>query len=528
MNAKITLRNESLHIQFDYDPKLVELVKSLSERKFDPTSKIWTAPVSIIDEVVSKLPASRFEYSDDLKSRIDEIKARNALVAKNKIEQAARVSAALNLDAPYGDKVLYAHQKIAAQKMVEQGRLILADDMGLGKTLSVLVAAKAYRDALGYKIIVIAPVSLRDNWLREAENSGVEISVFSWAKIPESIDGAYVLICDEAHYAQSLKATRTQKMLDLAKSARAVFLLTGTPIKNGRPVNLFPLLKATQHSLARDKSGYEKRYCNAHATRFTAWDTTGAAHLDELHEKTRDIILRRMKKECLDLPEKTRVLRHVELSPDAKSAYDAAFKKLRDEYLEKLERGEISEGADAIVLLNHLRHAGSIAKTETAIEIAEEILENGGQVVLFTEFKESAALLHEKLGGEIMTGDTPTDERQSIVDRFQNGQSRVFVGTIKAGGVGITLTAAATVILVDRPWTPGDAEQAEDRLHRIGQNENVTALWLQANGCDESIDAILLKKQERIELVLHGKRKTMRGTGSINEIAREVACAIFE
>jgi superfamily II DNA/RNA helicase len=94
-----------------------------------------------------------------------------------------------------------------------------------------------------------------------------------------------------------------------------------------------------------------------------------------------------------------------------------------------------------------------------------------GKVVVFGEFKESVNAVYRAFveDAELLTGDTPQDERQEMCDRFQSGESKIFVGTIKAGGVGLTLTAANNVILLDRPWTPGDAEQAEDRCHRIGQ-----------------------------------------------------------
>lgn len=98
----------------------------------------------------------------------------------------------------------------------------------------------------------------------------------------------------------------------------------------------------------------------------------------------------------------------------------------------------------------------------------------------------------------------------------------MFIGTIKAGGVGITLTAASNVILVDRPWTPGDTEQAEDRCHRIGQNNTVNTFWVQLGLIDEAIDRLLESKQQRIELVLKGKRKTLRGLTSPAELAKEL------
>lgn len=364
------------------------------------------------------------------------------------------------------------------------------------------------------------------------------------------------ILVSNCHYAQSLKSNRTQAFLDWCDSSHcaAAFFLTGTPLKNGRPVNLYPLLKAARHPLANDKSAYEKRYCDAHPTRFTAWDTSGASHLDELHAKTRDVILRRMKKDCLDLPGKTRVIRPAEASAKAAKLYKERFEKLRQEFHERIEKRKadirekmVAEGktdedihwetkmvdirismAEAITLLNHVRHAAEWAKTETAIELAGEVIEQGGQAVIFVAFTEPGAAIAEALGVPFFSGDLDGKRRQAIIDDFQAGKTNSFVGTLQAGGVGITLTAAQTVILVSRGWTPADGEQAEDRLNRIGQQNAVTSIWLQWGAVDESIDELLQAKQERIELVLHGKRKTLRGTGNIGELAQELLPLIME
>jgi SNF2 family DNA or RNA helicase len=266
--------------------------------------------------------------------------------------------------------------------------------MGCGKTVTALVAAKAYN----LPVIVVCPASLLINWQREAEMVGVEIAVYSWAKVPKAPESDFVLICDEFHYCQSITAQRTKAMLALAKSdhCRGLYGLSGTPIKNGRPANLYPLLLAVKHPVAEDRREYERRYCNAHETRWTRWDISGASNLDELHKLTRDAILRRLKKDVLDLPEKTRVLRGVELSAGAKKVYKEKFDALRKEYREKFlgdnAKDENIQGpAEALVMINYLRLAGSIAKTETAIELAQDVIEEGGQVVLFVAFLESWA-----------------------------------------------------------------------------------------------------------------------------------------
>jgi len=509
-SGKISLKDNTVQIRFPSIPSQADrdFIKSIRGWRYDGISKLWSVPASHLDAIIAKFPSLSVDPAIAAE--------REALQEKEEIEQKRQqqitdtLLAAIDLDADFSGKKLFRHQQEAIRILLEKRRMILADDMGLGKTLSALVAARAWQKAYNLPVFVICPASLQDNWKREAAAVQVEIEVFSWAKIPQSPETDYIMIADESHYAQNLKSQRTQAMLALATSeyCQASYLLTGTPIKNGRPANLFPLLCAVRHPLSRDRKHYEIRYCNAHATRFTRWDTTGATNLKELHTKTQDSMLRRTKAECLDLPAKLRTLRKVEMSTEARSLYNQTLAELRAEYHARLKKGEILSGGEALVILTHLRHSGSIAKVESAIEIVEEILEQGHSVVLFVEFAESAKQIAEKLssyGVEMLIGETPSSDRQAMVDRFQSGNSRVFISTTKAGGVGITLTAASDVILVDRPWTPADTIQAEDRCHRIGQSNCVNVQWLQANGTDEKIDAIIMEKARNSEMILQGK-----------------------
>lgn len=502
-----------LALSFAYDPALVQIARGLPQRRFDPVTKAWLVPLSALDAVRAAFPSVRLdpEFAGALAA---ETARRDATALA---EERSRTEALARYEADPAKAGLYAHQDDGVRYLLATHRAIVADDLGLGKTREALVAAKA----LGHHIIVVAPAGLRVNWLREAEAVDAVIEVFSWAKVPEPVEAAYTLIADEAHYAQSMTSARTKRMLALAAKAQAVFLLTGTPIKNGRPANLYPLLAAVKHELAADRRAYEIRYCAAKATRWTRWDVTGAAHLDELHARTADRVLRRLKAECLDLPPKVRVLRSVEMSAESERLYRETLEGLQKDYRERKAKGEIKE-ADALVMLGHLRHAGSLGKVETAVELAEEVLEQGGQVVLFAAYRDTVDRLVGALGAGRISGDDDAESRTRTIDAFQAGSLRAIVCSLGAGNVGITLTAAQTVILVDRPWTPGDAVQTEDRCHRIGQRGSVTCLWLQANGADQLVDHILEQKQERIELVLAGKRKTLRGLGSMTEVAEAV------
>lgn len=430
-----------------------------------------------------------------------------------------------DLDAPLASgRILYAHQKEGVRFLVRRRRAILADQMGLGKTTTALVAAAVFH----LPIHVICPVSLKGNWHNEAEALGIFVHTHSWAKIPAHIDGQFVLICDEAHYAQSgTKSQRGAAFLKLSGMAAACFLLSGTPMKNGRPANLLPLLKAVQHPIARNKGWFEKRYCDAKATPWSRWDTSGASHLEELHDRVKDAMLRRLKDECLDLPAKTRVMRQAERTTAAVDAYTDAYDRALDRYRAKHASNEdLFPEPDPLVRVTFRRMAASMAKVEAAVAIVTDLFEEypDASVVLFTEYLESAGALARAFKGSLLlTGATPPEERTGMVRQFQLGESRVFVSTIRAGGVGLTLTRAQTVILVDRPWTPGDAAQAEDRLHRIGQHSAVLSIWLQWDELDTAVDQLLDTKHETIEVVLAGRRRTLRQGMSERQLVEALA-----
>lgn len=526
-----------------YDPtrEFQSLAKSINHYQFNGSDKGWYYPLSQAETVAEAFPESEYDWQPEFLGEVALVQVRKQEAEEKAIAQSEKKAAqiieliaAADLDAPLsngwqlrdyqkeGVKWLLSHHK---QGLYHGG--ILADDMGLGKTIVALVAAKAMQKQYNCAIFVICPVSLKDNWLKEAQLAEVEIEVYSnaYQKIPAPLSSKpYLVIADEAHCFQDEKSKRSKNFQTLIEDANCLgnWLLSGTPIKNGRPINLLPLLKAIAHPIIADKWEYMKRYCNAKQTRY-GWDFTGAAHLDELSKKIEDGLLRRTKKQCLkELPPKTRLFLNVGLEPKEQKAYQAKIKELIADYHARVQKGEVDAQAEALVTLNYLRKVGSEFKTAAAIAWAEELLSQGQQVVIFTEYRESAEKLHQELGGELLTGETKNSDRQGLVERFQSGESKVFIGTIKAGGVGITLTAASNLLLVDRAFTPGDCEQAEDRIYRLGQQNAAFMTWLQLGHIDQTIDQLLATKQERIDLVLKGKRKTLRGLKSVKDLAKEL------
>lgn len=478
--------------------------------------------------------------------------------------------------APVAARRPYAHQVVAAKWLLDSrnhfaggcrlaGR-ILADDMGLGKTFSALLAAKVHKKANpAVKIVVLCQSGLIRNWKAEARLAGVHVDFIlsnHSASFPEGREDAFVVIVDEAQAFQNPESARTRKFLGLCHGvktidhvqkdektgkvtsrwqetvrtgvpAESVYLLTGTPVKNGRPHNLLPLLQAINHGIAsRDKvRDYLFRYCGPkqiwNGSRYvTSFD--GATNLDEFHELTKIAILYRKTEDCIDLPELTRTLRPVDLSAEERREYETHFARLESEYRARLKSGKIKAGGDKLVLLNQLRLAGSVAKVGFTVKTVREIIARGGQVVIFTCFKESATKIAEALGVPVYSGDTSLAQRDAIVQAFQAGTQPVFVGVDKAGGVGLTLHAFGRcrhVFLVDRPWTPGDALQLEKRAHRIGQTNAVSAQWLQHGQIDDTIDGILDRKAENIAHILDGTRTGLTFATEA-DIADEITAAL--
>lgn len=506
--------------RYEYNPAWVDQVRAIRGRTFEGVTKSWTFPIESMEQVLAacvgfdtppETELAIFEAMAAKKAAADQAKATVTAAERAAQERKARLG---DLASPLPSGItLYKHQVEGVERMLETPRMIVADQMGTGKTLTALVAAKAWN----LPVLVVIPPTLRTNWLREAEKAQVKVEIYSWKRQPEPPAKPYILIADEAHLYQTMQTARTKSMLNLALSdnCRACYLLTGTPIKNGRPANLFPLLRAIKHPLSNNRRQYEIRYCNAQATRWNPWDVTGAAHLDELHARLDGSMMRRTKAECLDLPEKTRTFAQVELSGAADYTYRMRLQELKDRYEERKRQGLVTGEAEALVLFGQLRQAASAGKIEAAVEMAQEAVDEGQQVVIATAFHSTAEAIASELGCERLTGETPQNQRQAIIDRFQAGQYKALVATIGAGGVGVTLHAASLIILVDRPWTPGDAIQMEDRLHRIGQRNPVTAVWLQVqdeSNIDAHIDEVLLRKADNIQAVLEGREARPEGS----------------
>jgi SNF2 family DNA or RNA helicase len=448
---------------------------------------------------------------------------------------------------PYSHRPPMEHQKIAIEKLLANNKFILADDMGLGKTTSTVIASL---ESDVKKVLIVCPASLKINWKREIElysDENVLIvegkkwgSTFKYYIINYDIlknfhttentedsdaykiilnEGFDLAIVDEAHYISNSQAQRTKLLNDILAKIPKVWLLTGTPMTS-RPINYFNLLKIVNSPLTLNWKSYVLRYCKGYQFRVGGrkiWNTSGASNLDELREQTKAVVLRRMKTDILDLPEKIISPIWLELK---NSFYD-------DELSEFLRISKENRKKESLtVTLNRLmklRQLIAIEKVDHTCELIDKVLEQGRKVIVFTNFTMSLDMIYEKYGKKavVLDGRMSKDRRQQSVDRFQNEDKvKVFIGNIKAAGVGITLTAADTVIFNDLSFVPADHSQAEDRAYRYGQKNSVLVYYpVFENTIEMTIYNILQKKKDIIDQVMgDGEYSESFGSELVNNI----------
>ena len=429
----------------------------------------------------------------------------------------------------YSHRPPLEHQKIAIEKLTGSKRFILADDMGLGKTTSTIIAAL---ETGSKKILIICPASLKINWQREIENySNRSIFIAEGKKFSTESDFVIVnydilknfhdsdpkkkeeslliqsnfdlVILDEAHMISNAQAQRTKIINSFVKNIDKVWLLTGTPMTS-RPMNYYNLLNIIESPVAQNWKAYAIRYCQGF--QFTAgkrkvWNVSGASNLEELRDRTSKQILRRLKEDVLDLPDK--IITPVYLRLKSKE-----YEELMGDYYDWYDKNP-DESSSLTVQFSKLMKVRKVIaneKTRQTIEFAENIIDQGKKVIIFTNFTDTLQTIYHHFGKHAvyLDGSCSNSVRQQAVDSFQNDEKiKVFVGNLKAAGVGLTLTSAEAVIMNDLSFVPAEHAQAEDRAYRYGQKSNVLVYYpLFENTIEGVIYDILNKKKQIIRTVM--------------------------
>lgn len=286
-------------------------------------------------------------------------------------------------------------------------------------------------------------------------------------------------------------------------------LLSGTAIKN-RTEELFSLLNFIDPKEWDNFHSFGLRYCAGYESNF-GWDFKGASNLEELFQRISPYFLRRLKSDVLkDLPPKTFTVLPLALTEKQQKEYEKIEKGVVEIVNELGEVQEVEDNGLFISSLVKLRQFTSKIKAQESIDFLQNYVESKQKIVVFCNFIETANFIYEhfKDNAVIFTGENNIQQKQDAVDRFQNSEDcYIFVGTIGAAGVGITLTSADTSLFIEEAWSPSDNIQAQDRIHRASQkSKNVRIIKFICEGTiDEYIEQILVQKESVITRVLDGK-----------------------
>lgn len=527
---------------YSYDQKVVDFCRALKEEhgwenftfNSDEGQKRWVfSDPKFIDIIQRTFPDVVLDTNAQLafnKSYMVRSAGQTKLEKVEAIKE--KTDTDLKIKGLKGD--LYPYQKVGVEFLIASGgRALIADPPGLGKTLQGL-AYIAYKNHT--RSLIIAPASVKSSWEKEVKKwtdmsyvvidsktkidkipKDVKIWIINYDILKKHLEKLLkvhfnLMVCDESHLVKTPKTQRTKAVMALSQNIEEVVFLTGTPLLS-RPVEMFTMLHMIDPNTWANWYQFTRRYCNGHQGRF-GYDTSGTSHPDELHERIRRYFIRRQKADVLkELPPKVRDARPVELSPKYRKEYDEAEADLANYLFE--HKGKTGSqvasamAAEQLARLNILRQLSAMGKIEAAQDLIDSILDSGEKVIVFSSFMEPLRQLKEKYKDKVVmiTGETDVNERGAIVTEFQeNPAKQIFLGGIKSAGVGITLTAASNVIFLDYAWNPADMLQAEDRIHRPGQEAQSANIYqLHAPGTvDERLLELLEIKQEVVDRVVEG------------------------
>lgn len=430
---------------------------------------------------------------------------------------------------------LYPFQEEAVTKLEQRVSVLIGDDMGLGKTFEAIALDLRRRASFGdYKLktLVVCPLAMVSTWtkawfecapelrilainnkdrshfLDELQDDVYDVFIMHWPALrlmPELQEVKWFhIIADEAHALQNRKSKQTLALKAIPTGYRSA--LTGTPAFD-KPDDLWSILNWLYPTYWSSYWAYYNKHVMF--TQFNGYKTIiGVNNAEELQNEMAGFYVRRRKEEVLkDLPDKYYTEIRVDLHPQQRRAY----KSMKDNMLAWIGQHEheavvapviiaqltrLQQFACAYAEFNEDKGKMFLSEPSSKLDAVMEVIESTNQqVVVFSQFAQMVNLLAKRLEKKGITcgkfiGDTPADERAKIITDFQEGKIQVFAGTISAGGVGITLTAASTVIFIDRSWSNALNLQAEDRLHRIGQKSSVQVVDIIAN---ETIDSKRIK-----------------------------------
>lgn len=435
-------------------------------------------------------------------------------------------------------KDLYKHQKQALCLMMNRQYNLLSFDMGLGKTITSASMSKIFSIP---RTIIIGPALVKWNWYRDMTDDWGYNPLY-WtildakkSKCLRAFRERFV-VCNyemiEKHFSELTKAdtghiiidechkiknsgTRNFKMIkklvETFPKAR-VTLLSGTPVTN-RVNDMFAYLKLSHHPLGKNKKDFLEKYTRVKTTRGIE-QVSGSRNIEDLKLKVSNFIIRKKTEECIDLPDLIIKNYYFEFE-DIRGEYEETLKQLY-KAKEDYDHTEDEQGKREITIkaranIHTLNRIVSCSKVKNIIKLVDSLHEAGRKAIVFSSYTQPLEMIEEHYRKKCVRIDGSVDShsRDQLIEKFKHDPSvHVFVGNVKAAGVGINLVNANDVIFTNFPFTPDDLEQPYKRSHRIGQKNKVNVYYTIAEGTiDEHIYSMIVDKSRDINFLIDGEGK---------------------
>jgi len=544
----------SLYISFPYNQNIVNVMREQTIRYWHPDTKEW------------EIPAKSF---DSLKKQLKDYEIHLANFNENQFKQLFNDKVINYIPEEYKFKIKpFSHQIDGVNYGLKYNRFLLGDEQGLGKTMQAINIACIKKEQKHYKhcLIICGVNGLKWNWKSEVEkhsneegyilgtrydkkgrekigtmtdrledlrvntknefiNPNMNDSYFiitnietlrnekiiNELKVLCNMNVIEMLVLDEGHKCKDPSSIQGKHLLKL--QADSMITMTGTPLMNN-PLDLYIHLKwlgYEKHSFY----SFKQHYCIMGG--YGGYQVVGYKHLDQLKEQFDDIMLRRLKKEVLDLPDKIYQNEFVEMTSKQEKIYKEVTLEVKNN-IDKVSAA-INPLAEMIRMRQATDYTGILsstilesAKLDRLDELLEEIVANGNKAIVFSNWTSMTNPTYKRYENlynpALITGEVKNRVEQE--HKFMNDDScKIIIGTIGAMGTGLTLTAANYVIFLDEPWNKAIKDQAEDRAHRIGTKDNVTIITMMCkNTIDERIHDIVEQKGKMADLLVDGKLNT--------------------
>jgi len=499
-----------------FDRELLDKFKyEIDGRKWNGEEKHWEFPIVQLPTVFKLFDNYKLQYNNEVEKKLLE------LVGRRTDLDEIRDQDDIDFDIPGLKLTPFPYQKIGV-KFIDRadGRCLIADAPGLGKTLQSI----AYAQLHNLKTIIVCPLSVVLNWKKEIKKfTGKDATIWDSKTHTGKLSNQYhlvhydaagkivnelrkqnfdLLVCDEATYLKNRNTIRAKSILGSYKERRKFpgiktkycIFLTGTPVMS-RPIEAFSLLNFLDNQRFNNFYHFTEKY--------GGWKGEPPKNLKDLHDRTKDLVIRRKKEEVLtELPNKQRNELYVELNKQEQKTYNELLKDMFGQWK--------MAGRPSVQHMPKLQGFLIDKKLPRAIELIDEFLDNDKPILIFSCYIAPLKKLLKHYGDKavILTGDMNKNKRQDSINALTSGNAKIGLFSLKAAGMGIDglQHVIDTVLFLDMDWVPANHEQAEDRTHRIGQTGQVQVYYMICEGTiDEHMRDILKEKQEVASLIVDGQ-----------------------